>query len=1353
MGVASIDVGALNDDEAEVLAKAKPQLRTLLFASAQVRDIVRRPFFAKILSQGFGTGNSSLPFEPQSEVDLIGNWWARGGYNANLEEAIKRQRAIIEIGEIHARQLSQPISLRQLTNTTISLIAQLVEDGIFQYVKQGHTVRFAHDIFFEWSFFHVLTDRENEWLEEIRECGEPPAVARVVELMSQSEYREGQKWADTLRLVTSSEMRSQWTRSWLLGPLAASTFEKGVTQFVDVITHDEFHFLKKALVWFQAEKTTPNSIVLAGELPQDQRIRIADILSWPSDYAAWRRFINFLLARTDSIPVTLYPEIVSVFEVWQNALAGVKNHVSLGIVIKCSDWLREIDMLNTTKMPTKVSRWKSLEEPGNFRQSLSVLILRSAETMPELASEYLKRIMGTEQLRENKFSEIINFSPVLANTHPQPLVDLTLKYLKKELPDDLVALELKKKQQSAELREKALAKPEAERTPRDELIIGGAFSSFGFIQFSYHDWETLSIENDFRNFSPPSPLREPFHSLFKTSPEQAFRLFNLLCNHAVTAWRQLHAHQHDSPGNPLPLEIQFPWGSQQFWGGDREYLWYRAMWVPKALACGFMALEEWCFAELEQGRQIDSLIHQIVEGNQSIAILGVASMLALHTKRLSNTVFPIVMAQRLWSADRNRMRQNFDSSNSNLMGFSSPSELPHIEVITTANARNVQGDDLQWLAQHYVLSEEFGEQAREIILGFKDELPYQIEEHLDIPEAREHLTKQALEYAEIANTKNYWATKSANQDGMVEVMHVSPSTSKPENIAKAEKAQLTLQEGSLWAWASQAFENGEVDDPQKIPVAIELARKLDSELLYRSGYNEGNIRMRRGAVTATAALILHFREKRTVTELTWARNILTRAIKMPETYDVYWTALAIIPWHQGIFASHGLAADLRHETADAQTATALLTLVSHPLEAVSLAALGQLVDLWDVDAKLAWAALQLAFTLCLIEPRLPSQPRGPSEPIHSTEHVQNALKATVRYYQSEKGWPNLPLPPPAWIKAESSTELRQYRESDSDEDDLSDSNETWTEQSTHWYSQYASKVLKCVPYEQILASDAKEKLLTFIAEILKWTNAKNTPPWVKKGRRNRNTSELFEWTHELGETLGRISGILPLAEVKPRFLEPILDLEDDACWVLLKGFVSTHICRYVYDALTVTEDAIVVLSMCLDRFLKAQNFIRSSYRSGEFSGFDEPRLVEILMFVSIEHASLASRYVNNDWSEIEVILPLVDRFIRAGGWSSKVTSHFLTLCERSKDAYPAEIFADQILAVIGVGSEPLKGWHGTLIPARIAGLIQHFAARDTPLTTSLGQKLLRILDLLVDMGDRRSAALQLSESFRKIKNG
>jgi hypothetical protein len=189
------------------------------------------------------------------------------------------------------------------------------------------------------------------------------------------------------------------------------------------------------------------------------------------------------------------------------------------------------------------------------------------------------------------------------------------------------------------------------------------------------------------------------------------------------------------------------------------------------------------------------------------------------------------------------------------------------------------------------------------------------------------------------------------------------------------------------------------------------------------------------------------------------------------------------------------------------------------------------------------------------------------------------------------------------------------------------------------------------------------------------------------------------------------------------------------------------------DAQVVPEGAMDILMSCLERLLQASSFNRSSYHSGKFFGFDLPHLVRVLMFVSIEHASLAARYVNGDWSDLAVILPIVDRFVRAGGWSATVMGCFLTLCERSKAVYPADTFADQILSVIGDGaSEPLKGWHGTFLPARIAGLVQYFASRDTPMPLALGQKLLRILDLLVDMGDRRSAALQLSESFREIKS-
>ena len=227
-------------------------------------------------------------------------------------------------------------------------------------------------------------------------------------------------------------------------------------------------------------------------------------------------------------------------------------------------------------------------------------------------------------------------------------------------------------------------------------------------------------------------------------------------------------------------------------------------------------------------------------------------------------------------------------------------------------------------------------------------------------------------------------------------------------------------------------------------------------------------------------------------------------------------------------------------------------------------------------------------------------------------------------------------------------------------------------------------------------------------------------------------------------------GLLPLSEFQTRYLDPILGLEGDNCWALLAPFASTYICSYVYDASVVPNDAVATIDLFLERFLLDSVFKRDAYRSGEFSGFDQPDLARTLMFVSVEHADLASRYVNGDWSEINRILPMIDRYIRAGGWAASVMDPFLTLCERARVNYTAEDFADQVLLIISDGPDNLKGWHGTFIPARIAELVQYFSHRDAPMRLDLAQKFLRILDMLVDMGNRRSAALQLGEVFREI---
>lgn len=556
-------------------------------------------------------------------------------------------------------------------------------------------------------------------------------------------------------------------------------------------------------------------------------------------------------------------------------------------------------------------------------------------------------------------------------------------------------------------------------------------------------------------------------------------------------------------------------------------------------------------------------------------------------------------------------------------------------------------------------------------------------------------------------------------------------------------------------WASESFKENLVNSKHSIGDAINLAREADSETLFLHSIAEietSDLSIRRGAVAATAAIVLNFRSGRTQEDLEWARNTLGRAILLPEMPDLFWAPNSVIPWHQAIYVARGLAADIRFGTAAPRGAGNLLELIAHPLEIVSSAALEEACKLWDKDQKLTWAALILALSLCHIPKRPLDQFRKNNEPIHSSSERQSAIDTVLKLYENESGWAALPLPPPAWVKFDpEKTKCGRRINDEYDEFDLADTTEVWGEPDISWNSQQAAEILKCIPLEEILASSAKCVLLDFLANVLDWTIQKNAPPWVKSGRRVRTATSIFQWTHALGSTLGKIAGLIPLRDFQPRFLSPILELEGDNCWALMSPFASTYVCSYVYDATVVPADAVATLDLCLSRLLLDSAFKRDGYRSGEFSGFDQPELVRTLMFVSVERADMSARYVNGNWTEINLILPIVDRFVRAGGWAVSVLDPFLTLCERAKSTYPAESFADQILEAFGKEPENLKGWHGTFIPARIAELIQHFAHRDAPMSQNIGQKFLKILDLLVDMGDRRSAALQLGVAFRETQ--
>jgi hypothetical protein len=145
------------------------------------------------------------------------------------------------------------------------------------------------------------------------------------------------------------------------------------------------------------------------------------------------------------------------------------------------------------------------------------------------------------------------------------------------------------------------------------------------------------------------------------------------------------------------------------------------------------------------------------------------------------------------------------------------------------------------------------------------------------------------------------------------------------------------------------------------------------------------------------------------------------------------------------------------------------------------------------------------------------------------------------------------------------------------------------------------------------------------------------------------------------------------------------------------------------------------------------------------------RIVQSLLFVSVERADLAARFANGNWSEIPSVLPLVDKFLNEVANTTTVVYAFLTLCERAFDSYPTERFISQLPLVLYRQTGIPLGWRGSSIPNRLASLIQRFAERSQPLASDMARTMLQALDSLVDMGDRRAAAIQTSEIFKNVR--
>lgn len=1350
-GVGYVEVENLTDDEARSLADSLPALRPILIGgNERVRTLARRPFFAAVLAQGFTRTGYDSGFAPQSEVDIIEAWWKRGGHDAQAPQVLARQRGLIELAQRSAPDLGRNVSIRDLSIATLDVLPLLEEDGLVQQVRLGHTAQFSHDIFFEWSFLHLLHDQGSEWIAALTAAGEPPALARVVELLSQATYPNPSQWSHELHALERAQVRPQWLRVWLVAPVFSPRFPEHIDVFAATLAANGHRLLGKLLVWMQAEKTTPNRMVLSGVLGGDldaaARIRVADSLGWPSDFAAWRRMLTWAIEQIESIPDTHLGDVVALFETWQVAAADYPNVVSQRIVHQCATWLHAIegehleDRLRRRGPANDAAPRQRV--PTLLETELRALVLRAARACSDVVNTYLIRVETIERWSDGAFRQLMTYAPLLAETHPSQLARVARRWFMRELPDGTVARWRSEARDRRRRRSEVEAIPPESRSSLDELALSSP--SIMHDSFSRHDWDRLSIGGDHQGFFPASPIREPFYSLLMRDPATALALIRDVTNHAATAWRQLHRHWHGSAA-PLPLVLVFPWGQQQFWGDDRHYLWFRGHGGPQVVECALMALERWAIAQLDSGRPLDELLQQLLEGHGGIGVLGIAVHLALRAAEVSPTTLALLRSIRLWRLDLQRRVQEQSLQSAGLMGFEGGgADAVHQQAVADNVKVTSRNLELRQLVPLFVLGDDAAlrDACRAALDDFPNRLECAYEEEAEDPEHVAELRRTAELWSELGHVENYTAKPIPGRTDVVQVSMTSPRHEAPEVQAALQHCTQAARESQLWLWVNECFTSRHWAAGFSVDEAVERARELaEGVAAGRLGALMSNGGLTESAIAGTAAAVVCFADASG--HESWADATIEKFRVARDEVSEGTLARSRIPWHPKVFVAHAMAARIKSARDHSDDRETLYRLVAHPCVVVSFAALDGVAGCWERDARFAWCGLNLGLRLAQLVGGMYELDAEARRQVESDRRAA-ALAAALDEYRAQGPLPAWVCPRASWVLATSDAENPQ---------DIDGGKEDgWRRTDDLWDGRYAAEVLQRVPVEAVMRSAGRTQYVDALDAFVGWTLDTINPVWRTQPGHGpeRSDGDLYEWESRLGRMVARVARHLPADETLERLLRPILAQPDEIAMRMLAPFTALLVSSEVLDAPEVRADTLHLLHAVLERTLENDDLRRSPYNDGRMSDFHLSRLVESLLFVVVEDAPGATRFANGLWDDLGQVMPLVDRIVRVAGWHPVVARQFVTLCERAGAAYSADTFADQVLAQM-VDGRPPAGWRGSPVPAAIAALVQAHADREHPLPAALARKLLQVLDALVDLGDRRSAALQQSEAFRGVR--
>jgi hypothetical protein len=421
-------VEGLDDDEAEALADAAPQLAYLLRSDHPAKLLARNPLKLRLL-----LGTHLNTSEAVSEAALAKDWHLSG---AQIGELTK--------GEIHARKrvlntvsssLVASAGPVDVSGQDAQAVAELIADGVLIEIRSDR-VRFKHDLFTDWSVACVISD-DHAIIAELALGAPPPFwMARGFDLACRmfAEQDDVTAWQELVTRLEVEGVSTGWAGLALLAIIRSECAEVILERNESFLFEDGGRRASQLIRWVIASHTRTLAPLLIGALPEGTAI--PEGITIPAG-PEWMRLILWSLQHFDQLGPVALSAVVELFLPWLNLAAFGEKEVTPILLERLADIL-------VASIQERGRPWPRNGEPkpkvnysvsGDALENARLYLSLFASASPNAAGRYLTAIKNSKR-SEFAVNQILEFPGQLPGAAPAAFMLAVLGAIKNDEQDD-----------------------------------------------------------------------------------------------------------------------------------------------------------------------------------------------------------------------------------------------------------------------------------------------------------------------------------------------------------------------------------------------------------------------------------------------------------------------------------------------------------------------------------------------------------------------------------------------------------------------------------------------------------------------------------------------------------------------------------------------------------------------------------------------------------------------------------------------------------------------------------------------------------------------------------------------------